>query len=418
MPISSDNQFALQTAAGPAAIAVIRVRGPSVADFVAKHIKLRGSRTWPQPAGSVLRALLVEDAADPDQTPLDDILLMVRSGEDACDIELHLHGGVAVVEGAAELLERFGFRALDSAARSSSQFGSADLNASIAFDHPASAIEREVWRALPTMQTRAAVDWLMTQVGAVSQTLLQALAQPSREAQSAALQPLVDLPDWISFLTTPLQIAVVGPPNAGKSALCNALSDRQASLVSDVAGTTRDWVAVRTQLGAFPVELRDTAGWRATEDPLERAGVDAAREWVARANVVVLALSVETDFDEACAVLSMLDELACPPAVVCWTKCDLGAPPSAADQVALRFPTHADSVGTSATARTGLDSFGSAVLAAARCPDPLPIAPTCFSPHLAAVLQDIAAHLVGPSDRPEQGAAALARLLRVSGHPT
>jgi tRNA modification GTPase len=71
-------------------------------------------------------------------------------------------------------------------------------------------------------------------------------------------------------------IAIIGPPNAGKSSLLNALARRDAAIVTDIPGTTRDIVEVRMNLGGFAVTLADTAGLRETDDLVEQEGVKRA----------------------------------------------------------------------------------------------------------------------------------------------
>lgn len=74
-----------------------------------------------------------------------------------------------------------------------------------------------------------------------------------------------------------LRVAIVGPPNVGKSTLLNALAGREAAIVSDIPGTTRDIVEVRLDLGGYVVVVADTAGQRESDDPVEREGVRRAR---------------------------------------------------------------------------------------------------------------------------------------------
>jgi tRNA modification GTPase len=73
-----------------------------------------------------------------------------------------------------------------------------------------------------------------------------------------------------------LSVLIAGPPNAGKSSLLNALAKREAAIVSEYAGTTRDLIEVKLDLGGFPVNVIDTAGIRVSEDPIEREGIHRA----------------------------------------------------------------------------------------------------------------------------------------------
>jgi tRNA modification GTPase len=72
------------------------------------------------------------------------------------------------------------------------------------------------------------------------------------------------------------EVAIVGPPNVGKSTLLNRLAGREAALTSTIAGTTRDIIEVRLDLNGLPVTVLDTAGIRDTEDEIEALGVDLA----------------------------------------------------------------------------------------------------------------------------------------------
>jgi tRNA modification GTPase len=83
------------------------------------------------------------------------------------------------------------------------------------------------------------------------------------------------------------EVAIVGAPNVGKSTLLNALAGRDAAITSEVAGTTRDVIEVRMDLGGLAVTLLDTAGLRETEDRVEAIGVARALERAERADLRV-----------------------------------------------------------------------------------------------------------------------------------
>jgi len=83
-------------------------------------------------------------------------------------------------------------------------------------------------------------------------------------------------------------IAILGPPNAGKSSLLNALAQRDAAIVSPTAGTTRDVIEVHLDIGGYPVMLADTAGLREGADTIESEGIRRARARAEQADLKIL----------------------------------------------------------------------------------------------------------------------------------
>jgi tRNA modification GTPase len=127
-------------------------------------------------------------------------------------------------------------------------------------------------------------------------------------------------------LRSGVTIAILGAPNAGKSALFNALLGRDAAIVSARPGTTRDVLEGRLVLGGVVATLCDTAGVRAAEDEIEAEGV---RRTLARAEEADLVLAVvASDAAPDRALLARLEE-AKPPALVVASKADLGPPADA-----------------------------------------------------------------------------------------
>lgn len=123
-----------------------------------------------------------------------------------------------------------------------------------------------------------------------------------------------------------LTIVILGPPNAGKSSLLNALAGREAAIVSDRAGTTRDVIELHLDLGGYPVTLVDTAGLRATDDPIEAEGIRRARVRADQADLALVLLDRADWPTVPDDVAPWLDQ---PGTLRLLTKCDAGIAPPA-----------------------------------------------------------------------------------------
>lgn len=91
------------------------------------------------------------------------------------------------------------------------------------------------------------------------------------------------------------RVVIVGAPNAGKSSLLNAVVNREAAIVSDIAGTTRDAVDVYLDLHGYPVMFTDTAGLREVEDVIEKKGIEIARQKINDADLLICLFDCLTD---------------------------------------------------------------------------------------------------------------------------
>ena len=298
--------------AHPGAISVIRLSGPRAAEAL---IALTGRDTLPEPRRMVLRTL-----RDPSSGEAIDRGLVVRfeapnseTGEPMA--ELHLHGGRAVVGAALDAIGRLGFcrlaepgeftrRAFEHGKLDLTEAeGIADLVAAETAAQRRQALQQmdgalhrlyETWRraglrALAHLE--AAIDF-------PDEDLPSGLADEVRTA-IAALQTEISthLADRRGErLRDGLSIAIIGPPNAGKSSLLNLLARRDAAIVSETAGTTRDVIEVHLDLGGWPVVLADTAGLRASPDAIEQEGVRRAKARAAAADLRLLVLDASGDW--------------------------------------------------------------------------------------------------------------------------
>jgi tRNA modification GTPase len=149
-------------------------------------------------------------------------------------------------------------------------------------------------------------------------------------------------------VTEGVTVALVGAVNAGKSSLLNALVGRERALVGAAPGTTRDWLEVVDTWNGVSVTLIDTAGLRATDDPVEQRGIALGEARVASADVVVVVNDGQASWDDGARFMER--------AMVVRSKADLGGAQLAG-------------LATSAATGQGLDELRRRVLALAGVAD-------------------------------------------------
>jgi len=303
--------------AHPGALSVIRLSGPRAADaliFLTERKAFERGRSAREPALPAARRLALRTVLDPLSAETIDRGLVVwfeapntETGETMA--ELHLHGGRAVVNAALAAIQRLGFCRLAEPGeftRRSFENGKLGLTEAEAIADLVGA-ETEQQRRLALQQMDGALhrlyeDWRMQGLGALAH-LEAAIDFPDEDLPeglaAAVTAAIIRLRDQISAhlddrrgerLRDGLSIAIIGPPNAGKSSLLNLLVRREAAIVSETAGTTRDVIEVHLDLGGWPVVLADTAGLRETGDAIEQEGVRRARARADEADLRILVL--------------------------------------------------------------------------------------------------------------------------------
>lgn len=303
-----DTIYAVSSGRLPAAIAVMRISGERAGNAL-----LRLAGRVPPPRVATLQTL----RAAPGDI-LDRALTLwfpgpaSATGEDVA--ELHLHGSIAVVDAVSRALTVQGLRLAEPGefTRRAVLNGRLDLNEAEGLADLLAA-ETEIQRREAVLRTTGSLG---RQLDGWTDRLLALAAQIEREidyddedrdwaADISIAEPLRVLQTEIAAalqwpeaerLRDGVRVAIVGPVNAGKSSLFNALLGHDAAIVSSVEGTTRDIIERPIALRGLPVVLMDTAGFRDTDDPVERIGIDRARRMAAKADLVLdLAAPAEAD---------------------------------------------------------------------------------------------------------------------------
>jgi tRNA modification GTPase len=216
--------------------------------------------------------------------------------------------------------------------------GKLDLSAAEAVADVIDAESRAGARAAHANLTgglRAAIDAIAAPIAGVLEELAGAIdypdevPEPARDdvaarvaSVAAQLRALTD--DWErgKLVREGVSLAIVGPPNAGKSSLLNALLGEDRAIVADVAGTTRDVIEERFFIDGSAVRVLDTAGLRASADAIERIGIDRARAALERATIALVVVDGAQPLDDD--ALAVVAATRARPRIVLYNKCDLG----------------------------------------------------------------------------------------------
>ncbi len=305
-----DTIYSLASARGKAGVSVVRISGP---EAFSAGLALAGSLP---PA----RRAALRDLRDGAGALLDRALVLCfepgHSFTGEATVEFHLHGSIATLNAVLRALAdrpglrpalagEFTRRALENDRLDLAQVeGLADL-----IDAETEAQRRQAMRVLSGALGELAQDWRRQLIRAAS--LLEAtidfadedvpvdvtpevranldavLASLRREAQGARVAERI---------RDGFEVAIVGPPNVGKSTLLNALAGRDAAITSDIAGTTRDVIEVRMDLDGLAVTFLDTAGLRETTDSVEMIGVSRALDRARNADLRVFLGQQDTTY--------------------------------------------------------------------------------------------------------------------------
>jgi tRNA modification GTPase len=336
--MSGETIFALASAPGRAGIAVIRISGEG-----ARAALVSLGCTLPAPR----KAARVHFMHPLTQELLDDGLLLwfpaphSFTGEDVA--ELHIHGGRAVIESVLAALSILpGLRPAEAGEFTRRAF----------FHDKLDLTQAEALADLVDAETRAQAKQALRQMGGALKELYDDWRHRLVHAL-AHLEAVIDFPDedlpadvankvWSDVgaleraiaqhlddggrgerVREGLKIAIVGAPNAGKSSVLNALARRDAAIVSEIPGTTRDIIDVHMDLGGYAVTLTDTAGLRESSDAIEREGIRRAQKHAADADLKIALFDGTQPRDQATAALIDGDT------IEVINKADLIAPPIA-----------------------------------------------------------------------------------------
>ena len=340
-PISS-----IATALAPAALGIVRVSGKGCIELVSKVFS-RPKALLEAPGNTIVYGWILgvpEALEGPHQNRIDEVMCAVYrspksyTGEDM--VEIFCHGGPAVVTAIQNLMLRSGFRQANRGEYTFRAYinGKTDLT-------KAEAVREIIESHTDDSRSHAAgrlAGSLYEEIDSIKKLLVDTLAAieveieyPEDEETIADTFDKADLEQAVERLSSleaswqgeklyqdGARVVLAGRTNAGKSSLFNAILKEERAIVSDIEGTTRDWLESWAGINGIPVRLFDTAGLRNTADKIEAQGVELSKNLVKDADVVLYLIdSVAGMNDEDKAFIESCQV----PLIVVWTKTDLPA---------------------------------------------------------------------------------------------
>jgi tRNA modification GTPase len=330
---------AVMTGQGPGAIATIQLCGDGVPAVLRTLLRPKGGQPFVPAQGRVILGDMIDRGAI-----LDEVAIGCESPH---FLALHCHGNPLIVQRIMEVLQEQGVQAVPPEQMLVRMLASAKGD---------DGINLEAKLALTTVKTMEGAALVANQIGAgLSQKVRQWRdnldSMPPAEIVAEA-RDILARSEPARLIISGCTIALIGPPNTGKSTLLNTLAGREKAIVSALGGTTRDWVSAEIRLPPLAVTLIDTAGL----DPAPAAAIDRtvqqkSLDIISRADLVLLVL----DISQPAELLrqSTIDRLAGAKVITVLNKADLSPHCDPAD---LPAPLQ-DVVRLSAKQGTGLDDL-------------------------------------------------------------
>jgi tRNA modification GTPase len=367
----AETTASLLTPPGSGAIGVVRVSGAEALACLRAVFRTGGVDSVGEAMfnGSQIRLgqLCVGDQV------VDDVLVSRVTEKTPPTFDISAHGGVRVLECILTAFQNTGAKVSSSELHNRSCGGGGGQRSGLDCVWPgvgaADGFECEIIEALCRAKTARAAKFLARQrrVFPVALERIQGACDDDPAGARNALLALLTGAEAARFLVDGAVIVLIGPPNSGKSTLFNRLAGRGASIVSSMAGTTRDWVTESVEVYGVPLTICDTAGLHETSDSIERLAIAAGTVASQRADLCLLVLDatsgLEPNLDDVTGRSRRADRL-----LTVANKCDLvpeatvsslcaNGPPGTVVRLSALKGTGLDAIVRMVFSRLGFDSF-------------------------------------------------------------
>ena len=332
---------AVATALSPSALGIVRASGNGCIEKVSEIFSR--PKALKEAAGNTIVYGWILDKNR--GTKIDEVLVSVFrgpksfTGEDMCEISCH--GGVSVVTGVFEALLQNGFRQAERGEFTFRAYinGKADLTRAEAVQeiigsktadsrsHAADRLSGSLFEEIDSIKTLVTDTLAAIEVDIEypedEETIADSFDPAMLENARNRLSELVS--SWKSekIYQDGAKIVLAGKTNAGKSSLFNALLKEDRSIVSDIEGTTRDWIESWVSFDGIPARLFDTAGLRKTDDIIEAKGVELTEDLASQADLILYLIDLTRGISDSDRdFLQKNKEI---PVVVVFNKADLSS---------------------------------------------------------------------------------------------
>lgn len=241
----------------------------------------------------------------------------IQEGLRGQTVQVHCHGGTTMVRALLAEIESLGTKVVDWREMLSEQ------GVHWTRIEAASALgQAKAWRAAAILldQWQGRLERAFQKISA--QWPVPGDRQSNEQGSlRTSVESLLEWSELGRHLLEPWRVMLLGRPNVGKSTLLNALLGYDRVIVHESPGTTRDVIEIETALDGWPVRLCDGAGLRESEDAVEQAGVEMAKQWSRSADLRILVRDLSRKFEEDDDVIEVLD-----PHLIVGNKMDLPSP--------------------------------------------------------------------------------------------
>jgi len=277
---------AVMTGKGTGAISTVQICGENAESVIRKIYKPASTKQLQFETGQILFGTIHDNSKKIDQ--------VIIGCEGPSSFSIHCHGNPLIVEMIIQLLEKKGVQILNNEQLQIKLYATQEQTNTIALEAKiaqAQALTIEgtkiILHQIDSGLSKTVREWL-SNINDLPLDLIRKQADGILQNSSIA-----------NFIISGCKTILTGPPNTGKSTLLNCLCGKQKSIVTDISGTTRDWVTAKCQIESLPLELFDTAGLdeKLSIYTIDNASQKKTLELINQADLIILVLDGSRDIE-------------------------------------------------------------------------------------------------------------------------